>query len=131
MTESTDETTVKYRQHPANEAFTSAHVRFSVAAGPEREVALDGTAIVGTGEGSAIRIEGDRLVSRVHAELSVKDDGVWVRDLGSMNGTFINETRVESPAALRDGDVVHVGSVAMTFRAWFPERPRSTERIRR
>jgi len=72
-------------------------------------------------------------VSRRHARLRLDAESgtVAIEDLGSMNGTFINETRVESPAALRDGDVVHVGPVAMTFRAWFPERPRSTERIRR
>jgi pSer/pThr/pTyr-binding forkhead associated (FHA) protein len=37
-------------------------------------------------------------------------------DLGSHNGTFIGASRVTIPTALRDGDVVRVGSVALTFR---------------
>jgi DNA-binding winged helix-turn-helix (wHTH) protein len=72
-------------------------------------------------------------VSRRHARLRLDAEtgAASIEDLGSMNGTFVNESRVESSAALRDGDVVHLGSVALTFRAWLPERSRSTERIRR
>lgn len=72
-------------------------------------------------------------VSRRHARLRLDAEHgtASIEDLGSMNGTFVNETRAESPVALRDGDLVHVGTVALTFRAWLPERSRSTERIRR
>jgi DNA-binding winged helix-turn-helix (wHTH) protein len=72
-------------------------------------------------------------VSRRHARLRLdaESGAATIEDLGSMNGTFVNESRVESSAALRDGDLVHLGSVALTFRAWLPERSRSTERIRR
>jgi DNA-binding winged helix-turn-helix (wHTH) protein len=72
-------------------------------------------------------------VSRRHARLQLDaESGVAaLEDLGSMNGTFVNETRIESPVTLRDGDLVHLGSVALTFRVWLPERSRSTERIRR
>jgi DNA-binding winged helix-turn-helix (wHTH) protein len=71
-------------------------------------------------------------VSRRHARLRLDtESGVAsIEDLGSTNGTFVNETRVESPVPLHDGDVVHLGSVPLTFRAWLPERSRSTERIR-
>ena len=72
-------------------------------------------------------------VSRRHALLRLDTDGgaASIEDLGSTNGTFVNETRVETAAPLRDGDLVHLGSVPLTFRAWLPERSRSTERIRR
>lgn len=43
-------------------------------------------------------------VSRVHARLSPRDGGVIVEDLGSRNGTFINDQRVERPTLARDGD---------------------------
>jgi DNA-binding winged helix-turn-helix (wHTH) protein len=72
-------------------------------------------------------------VSRRHARLRLdaESGGASIEDLGSTNGTFVNETRVEAPTAVRDGDLLHVGSVLLTFRAWLPERSRSTERIRR
>ena len=72
-------------------------------------------------------------VSRRHARLRLdaEQGTASIEDLGSTNGTFVNEARVESPAALRDGDLVHLGTVPLTFRAWLPERSRSTERIRR
>ena len=72
-------------------------------------------------------------VSRRHARLRLEagSGAAEIEDLGSTNGTFVNEARVESPVALRDGDLVHLGTVPLTFRAWLPERSRSTERIRR
>jgi pSer/pThr/pTyr-binding forkhead associated (FHA) protein len=72
-------------------------------------------------------------VSRRHARLRLDAESgdAAIEDLGSTNGTFVNEARVESPVTLRDGDTVHLGSVALTFRAWLADRTRSTERIRR
>ena len=48
-----------------------------------------------------------------------------------MNGTYVNDERVEAARVLNDGDVVQVASVLLTFRSWLPEANRSTERIRR
>lgn len=72
-------------------------------------------------------------VSRRHARLRLDTESgdAAIEDLGSTNGTFVNEARVESPVTLRDGDTVHLGSVPLTFRAWLADRSRSTERIRR
>ena len=72
-------------------------------------------------------------VSRQHARLHLDtESGVAaIEDLGSTNGTFVNETRIDSHTTLRDGDQLHLGTVPLTFRAWLPERSRSTERIKR
>ena len=72
-------------------------------------------------------------VSRRHAILRLDTDGgaASIEDLGSTNGTFVNETRVDALASLHDGDLVHLGTVPLTFRAWVPDRTRSTERIKR
>lgn len=72
-------------------------------------------------------------VSRRHARLQLDAErGVaLLEDLGSTNGTFVNESRIDAAVALRDGDLVHLGSVGLIFRVWLPERSRSTERIRR
>jgi two-component system, NtrC family, response regulator GlrR len=50
----------------------------------------------------------DRAVSRVHAEIAAREDGLWVRDLGSRNGTFVagvkvHDARVPPGAAIRFG----------------------------
>jgi hypothetical protein len=65
-------------------------------------------------------IEADKLivldgsVSRVHAELALA--GEWtVRDLGSTQGTFVNEQRITQPTALRHGDRVRFGDIALFF----------------
>jgi hypothetical protein len=56
----------------------------------------------------------DSNVSRRHAELRRKDDGVFVIDLGSTNGTRVNGTRVREQL-LHNGDEVTVGSTRLTF----------------
>jgi len=45
-------------------------------------------------------------VSKTHAELFQKDGALWIRDLASRNGTFVNHERVQE-AALEEGDIVH------------------------
>jgi DNA-binding winged helix-turn-helix (wHTH) protein len=72
-------------------------------------------------------------VSRRHARVQLDSESgtVTIEDLNSLNGTFVNEARVESPRALHDGDAVQIGSATLTFHLWLPERTRSTERIRR
>jgi pSer/pThr/pTyr-binding forkhead associated (FHA) protein len=53
--------------------------------------------------------DGDRVVAGRHAAL-VWQDGVWtVRDLGSVNGTFVDGSRVHGETALRDGSVIQLG----------------------
>jgi hypothetical protein len=49
-------------------------------------------------------------VSRVHAEIVSSYDGIAIRDLGSTNGTFVNDAHVGSqPVPLVDGDIVRLG----------------------
>jgi pSer/pThr/pTyr-binding forkhead associated (FHA) protein len=56
----------------------------------------------------------DVTVSRKHAEF-VRDSGqFWVRDVGSLNGTYVNRERIEQ-VALRSGDEVQIGKFRMTF----------------
>lgn len=48
-------------------------------------------------------------VSREHAELTVLDKGMLLRDLGSTNGTFVNGTRINQPCAVHHGDLLQFG----------------------
>ena len=56
----------------------------------------------------------DVTVSRRHAELVNENDSFSIRDLGSLNGTYVNRKRIES-ATLEDGDEVQIGKYRLTF----------------
>jgi DNA-binding winged helix-turn-helix (wHTH) protein len=99
----------------------------------DRTFALaEGDNLIGRDPGCNIWLD-ESGVSRRHARINV--DGVRRRmtleDLNSTNGTFVGDAQLNAKHALTDGEVIHIGSVALTFRAWFPETSRETERIRR
>lgn len=56
----------------------------------------------------------DMTVSRTHAVLTIQGDVVTVTDSGSLNGTYVNGSLVDS-AALHSGDVVQIGTFQMVF----------------
>jgi len=59
----------------------------------------------------------DRSVSRPHARLEHRDDGFYLVDLESANGTLLNGIPVQFPIMLKDGDVISVGETRLTFYA--------------
>ncbi len=66
--------------------------------------------------GSAIHCElvvADKSVSRIHFEVDPQPDGLWVRDLGSRNGTYVNGVKV-TEARVPAGTVIRVGTTDMT-----------------
>jgi transcriptional regulator with GAF, ATPase, and Fis domain len=65
-------------------------------------------ATIGSAPGVDIEIA-DSAVSRIHCELELHDDGLWIRDLRSTNGTFVGAIRVER-ARLDEGMRARVGS---------------------
>ncbi len=58
----------------------------------------------------------DVTVSRRHAEISRRDDAYGVRDVGSLNGTYLNRERIEE-ADMRNGDVLQIGKFQLVFLA--------------
>jgi len=56
----------------------------------------------------------DVTVSRRHAEFRRSDDGFAVRDVGSLNGTYVNRERIED-AGLASGDEVQIGKYRLIF----------------
>ena len=58
----------------------------------------------------------DVTVSRNHALLVRRRDGVYIDDLGSLNGTYINRRRIESHK-LADGDELQIGKYKLTYLA--------------
>ena len=78
-----------------------------------KEIRLKLPAIVGRGKGSTLQLP-HALVSRQHCEIFEANGKLMVRDLGSLNGTFINNQRI-TEAELPAGELLSIGTV--TFRA--------------
>ena len=79
-----------------------------------REVLLDdGVVTIGRALDNTIALEDDFDVSRYHAEIEEREGEFWVVDLGSSNGTTVNDVPVEFDHPLRDGDLIGVGGSAM------------------
>lgn len=54
-------------------------------------------------------------VSRRHFQISTNEESSTVTDLGSANGTYLNNQKLEAPTELKKGDVIKIGSIAMKF----------------
>jgi DNA-binding winged helix-turn-helix (wHTH) protein len=70
-------------------------------------------------EGAGVVLDSP-TVSRRHARVMVGGGRVTIEDLGSKNGTFVNNESVASPRPLKDGDRIRVGSFLLTFRVGPP-----------
>jgi len=81
----------------AGETFAVAGERMAIGRTPDAEVFLD-----------------DVTVSRNHALLVRRRDGLYIDDLGSLNGTYVNRRRIESHR-LADGDELQVGKYKLTY----------------
>lgn len=81
----------------AGESFRATSAKTLIGRSPECDIFLD-----------------DVTVSRRHAELVTENDRYLIRDLGSLNGTFVNRKRIES-AELEDDDEVQIGKYRMAF----------------
>jgi hypothetical protein len=64
---------------------------------------------LGRGGQNDLVLAGDDFASARHARIEVRGDGVWVQDLDSTNGTFVNGSRVPGAQRLDAGDVLRVG----------------------
>ena len=81
----------------AGESFTIGEDRVSIGRSPDAGVFLD-----------------DVMVSRNHALLVRRRDGLYIDDLGSLNGTYVNRRRIESHR-LADGDEIQVGKYKLSY----------------
>ena len=79
-----------------------------------RELLLDGDPVtIGRALDNSIPLEDDSNVSRYHAEIDKRADGFWVADVGSSNGTTVNDLVVDFEQQLQDGDLIGVGGTTV------------------
>jgi pSer/pThr/pTyr-binding forkhead associated (FHA) protein len=81
----------------SGEVFNVSGERMAIGRSPDAEVFLD-----------------DVTVSRNHALLVRRRDGLYIDDLGSLNGTYVNRRRIESHR-LADGDEIQVGKYKLSY----------------
>jgi len=91
--------------------------RLLVVASPELQhgstIEVAASTVVGRDAGSGIRLDRDEFASARHARIEPRQDGVWVNDLGSTNGTYVNGARLKAARLLRPGDVVRIGETEL------------------
>jgi DNA-binding winged helix-turn-helix (wHTH) protein len=84
--------------------------------GPPAEIALfAGENVLGR-EGPGVILLNSTTVSRRHVRIAIDAGAVIVEDLGSKNGTYVNDRRIEAPTPVLEGDQVRIGSLLFTFR---------------
>ena len=82
----------------AGEHFIPQAERTTIGRSPDNDIFLD-----------------DVTVSRKHAVLAQNGNQFLIEDLGSLNGTFVNRRRIESPTRLESGDEVQIGKYRLSF----------------
>jgi hypothetical protein len=68
---------------------------------------------VGRASGCQIAIPDDTYVSQLHARIFRREGQVFVEDLGSTNGTFLNRKKVSAPVPVRRGDRLQIGKTVL------------------
>jgi len=123
--ESGDQTTISYSPTSEEKETDISHIRDTVNEGVTLVVrsggGLTGESFTPVGEKTTIGRHpasdiflDDITVSRNHALLMTRDDGFYIQDQGSLNGTYVNHVRVETQK-LTDGDQVQIGKYKLTF----------------
>ncbi len=76
---------------------------------------LDGPVQIGRADACHIRLS-DSYVSSFHARIFDRNGSWYVEDLGSTNGTYVNQRRVSTPTEVRAGDRVRIGKTVLELR---------------
>jgi hypothetical protein len=80
------------------------------------ELALNSSALlVGRGSRNDVNLAGDEYASSEHARIEPRRDGVWLEDVGSTNGTYLNGIRLTRAKRLTPGDVLRIGETELRY----------------
>lgn len=70
---------------------------------------------IGRSPQNDVELHGDEFASASHASIESRQDGVWLVDRGSTNGSFVNGVRVDSRRRLAPGDLIRVGETQLRY----------------
>jgi len=84
----------------------------------------EGSNVIGRGADASVWIDATG-VSRHHARILIDGGDATLEDLGSKNGTFLDGRPVQGATAVKDGDVIRIGTVTMTLRRFDPVSTRT------
>ena len=88
----------------------------SPALDEREEFVLDSqTLTIGRAAQNTIPLDDDEFASASHARIEPRQDGVWLEDAGSTNGTYLNGIKLTRPRKLTPGDLVRVGETDFRF----------------
>ena len=80
------------------------------------ELTLDSAALLlGRGSTNDVNLARDEYASTNHARVEPRRDGVWLEDVGSTNGTYLNGIRLSRAKRLTPGDVVRIGETELRY----------------
>lgn len=68
---------------------------------------------VGRGPQNDVPLDGDEYASAKHARFEARRDGLWVEDIGSTNGTYVNGARITAPTAISMSDTLRIGKTIL------------------
>ena len=71
---------------------------------------LDDELTIGRSPGCGVAMPDDIYTSTLHARIFRRNDQLWVEDLGSTNGTFVNSEQIKKAVRLGKGDLLQIGS---------------------
>ncbi|MGX5700590.1 FHA domain-containing protein [Acinetobacter kookii] len=81
-----------------------------------QEISIDRDMLVGRHQSADIVLQAGEI-SRKHAAFLLKDQALWLQDLNSSNGTFLNDLRIEHETLLKEGDIVQFASLKFSVLA--------------
>lgn len=117
---SEDATRGDWREDPDRiELHSNLHPRLIVESSEALEVGrvipLEGGMTIGRSEAAGIALGGDQFASHMHARIMRRGAYHFVEDLGSTNGTFLNDRRIDQDAQLKVRDELRIGQTILRY----------------
>ncbi|MEJ2899259.1 FHA domain-containing protein [Acinetobacter sp. NS-4] len=81
-----------------------------------QEISIDRDMLVGRHQSADIVLQAGEI-SRKHAAFLLKDQALWLQDLNSSNGTFVNDVRIEHETLLKEGDIIQFAGLKFSVLA--------------